>query len=109
MGPDYVVEAFMVVILGVMHFFNLYLFHRLRKRGRDGGPRPRLAPGGGWGPEGAPVGGDKPVQWWDGPKPEGKVTGTLKQVDCLPKQQARLFIEAAYACYNRLNPQPALI
>ena len=37
--------------------------------------------------------GDKAVPWWDGPKPEGKVSGTLKQVDCLPKQQARLFIE----------------
>jgi len=24
-------------------------------------------------------------------------------------EEARLFIEAAYACYNRLNPQPALI
>jgi hypothetical protein len=39
--------------------------------------------------------GDKAVPWWDGPKPEGKVSGTLKQVDCLPKQQARLFIEDA--------------
>src|SRR5207344_1939733 len=37
-----------------------------------------------------PAVGDKAVPWWDGPKPEGKVTGTLKQVDCLPKQQARL-------------------
>ncbi len=45
--------------------------------------------------DGTPVGADKPVPWWDGPKPEGKVSGTLKQVDCLPKQQARLFIEDA--------------
>ena len=36
---------------------------------------------------------DKAVPWWDGPKPSGKVTGTLKRVDCLPKQQAVLFIE----------------
>jgi hypothetical protein len=43
--------------------------------------------------DGTPVGGDKPVPWWEGPKPEGKVSGTLKQVDCLPKQQARLTIE----------------
>jgi hypothetical protein len=39
--------------------------------------------------------GDKAVPWWDGPRPEGKVSGTLKQVDCLPKQQARLSIEDA--------------
>jgi len=45
--------------------------------------------------DGTPVGGDKPVPWWEGPKPEGKVSGTLKQVDCLPKQQARLSIEDA--------------
>jgi hypothetical protein len=36
---------------------------------------------------------DKAVPWWDGPKPSGKVTGTLKRVDCLPKQQAVLFVE----------------
>jgi hypothetical protein len=45
--------------------------------------------------DGAPASGDKPVPWWEGPKPEGKVSGTLKQVDCLPKQQARLSIEDA--------------
>jgi hypothetical protein len=32
------------------------------------------------------------VPWWDGPKPSGKVTGMLKQVDCLGKQ-ARLLID----------------
>ena len=42
-----------------------------------------------------PIGADKPVPWWDGPKPEGRVTGTLKQVDCLPKQQARISVESA--------------
>ena len=40
--------------------------------------------------------GAKPVEnavpWWDGPKPAGKVTGNLKQVDCLG-QQARLVVE----------------
>ena len=35
---------------------------------------------------------EKPVPWWDGPNPSGKVTGVLKQVDCLGKQ-ARLLIE----------------
>jgi tetratricopeptide (TPR) repeat protein len=35
---------------------------------------------------------DKVVPWWDGPKPGGSVSGTLKQVDCLGKQ-ARLLIE----------------
>jgi len=34
------------------------------------------------------------VPWWDGPKPGGSVSGTLKQVDCLGKQ-ARLVIESA--------------
>jgi hypothetical protein len=34
---------------------------------------------------------DKPVPWWDGPKPAGKITGMLVRVDCLGKQ-ARLVI-----------------
>jgi hypothetical protein len=34
----------------------------------------------------------KVVPWWDGPNPSGKVTGVLKQVDCLGKQ-ARLLVE----------------
>jgi hypothetical protein len=42
--------------------------------------------------EGAPANGEKPVPWWDGPKPSGKVAGILKRVDCLPKQQAVLSI-----------------
>ncbi len=32
------------------------------------------------------------VPWWDGPKPGGKVTGTLTKVDCLGSQ-ARLVVE----------------
>ena len=36
--------------------------------------------------------GDKPVPWWDGPKPSGHARGMLKQVDCLGKQ-ARLIVE----------------
>ena len=34
----------------------------------------------------------KPVEWWDGPHPAGKVAGSLRQVDCLGKQ-ARLIVE----------------
>jgi len=34
----------------------------------------------------------KPVAWWDGPKPGGKITGSLKQVDCLGTR-ARLVID----------------
>ena len=45
---------------------------------------------------------EKPVPWWDGPKPAGKVTGTLKQVDCLPRQQARLTIQSAEGKLVRL-------
>ena len=41
----------------------------------------------------SPTAGDKAVPWWDGPKPDGRISGTLKQVDCLPKQQARVTIE----------------
>ena len=56
------------------------------------------------------MGGDKPVPWWDGPKPEGKVSGTLKQVDCLPKQQARLSIEdAAHKLVKLLVADPSKV
>ncbi|MEO8595359.1 MAG: hypothetical protein ABI759_18705 [Candidatus Solibacter sp.] len=41
----------------------------------------------------SPSPGDKAVPWWDGPKPDARVSGTLKQVDCLPRQQARITIE----------------
>jgi len=34
----------------------------------------------------------KAVPWWDGPKPAGKLSGSLKQVDCLGTQ-ARLVVE----------------
>lgn len=43
--------------------------------------------------EGPPKPSEKAVPWWDGPKPSGKLTGTLKQVDCLGKQ-ARLVVAA---------------
>jgi hypothetical protein len=36
----------------------------------------------------------KPIPWWDGPAPSGKVRGTLRQVDCLGKQ-LRLIVETA--------------
>lgn len=48
-----------LLVLGIMHFFNLYLFNRLRKRGQDrerpGRPLPP-PPGPGWAPAGVPVG-----------------------------------------------------
>ena len=60
--------------------------------------------------DGTPVGEDKPVPWWEGPKPEGKVSGTLKQVDCLPKQQARLSIEdAAHKLVKLLVADPSKV
>ena len=60
--------------------------------------------------DGTPVGADKPVPWWEGPKPEGKVSGTLKQVDCLPKQQARLSIEdAAHKLVKLLVADPSKV
>ena len=42
-----------LVVLGVMHFFDLYVINRLRKRGWE---RPPAPAGRGWGREGAPVG-----------------------------------------------------
>jgi hypothetical protein len=44
-----------LLVLGFMHFFNLYVFHRLRKRGQERSDRAR-AHGGGWAPEPAPLG-----------------------------------------------------
>jgi hypothetical protein len=37
---------------------------------------------------------EKPIPWWDGPVPSGKVRGALRQVDCLGKQ-LRLIVETA--------------
>ena len=34
----------------------------------------------------------KAMPWWEGPKPSGRLQGSLKQVDCLGKQ-ARLVVE----------------
>ncbi len=47
-----------LLVLGVMHFFNLYIFNRLRKRGqeRERPARPPMPPLPGWAPAGAPVG-----------------------------------------------------
>jgi hypothetical protein len=60
--------------------------------------------------DGPPASGDKAVPWWDGPKPGGAVSGTLKQVDCLPRQQARLYIEdAAHKIVKLLVADPAKV
>jgi hypothetical protein len=48
-----------------------------------------------------PGGDTKPVPWWDGPKPSGKLAGSLKQVDCLGPQ-ARLVIEGSDRKVTRL-------
>ncbi|HLK62052.1 MAG TPA: hypothetical protein VKU19_01335 [Bryobacteraceae bacterium] len=49
-----------LLVLGIMHFFNLYLFNRLRKRGeeRDRRARPPVPPPpmAGWAPAGGPMG-----------------------------------------------------
>jgi tetratricopeptide (TPR) repeat protein len=37
--------------------------------------------------------GEKVVPWWDGPKPEGRLQGLLKQIDCLGRQ-ARLVVQS---------------
>jgi hypothetical protein len=49
----------------------------------------------------------KVVPWWDGPKPPGKVTGLLKQVDCFGSQ-ARIVIEGAdHKTVRLLVPDPS--
>ncbi|MGC9945936.1 MAG: hypothetical protein ABSF64_06150 [Bryobacteraceae bacterium] len=45
-----------LLVLGLMHFFNLYVFHRLRKRGNERSERARARGAGGWSPESAPLG-----------------------------------------------------
>lgn len=43
-----------LLVLGVMHFFNLYVLNRLRKRGSE--RRYGHAEGAGWGADGTPLG-----------------------------------------------------
>ncbi len=47
-----------LLVLGAMHFSNLYVFSRLRKRAQEKSGESRLAPAGGapWGAEGTPIG-----------------------------------------------------
>ncbi len=46
-----------LLVLGLMHFLNLYVFNRLRKRGREHPHQPPpSSPGSGWGSAGAPLG-----------------------------------------------------
>lgn len=55
---------------------------------------------------GAPTSDNKAIPWWDGPKPDGEVRGTLKQVDCLGKQ-LRLVVEGAdHKILKLLVPDP---
>jgi hypothetical protein len=44
--------------------------------------------------KGAPKSDAPVVEWWDGPKPDKKISGTLQQVDCL-NTQARLTVRTA--------------
>ncbi|MGA2588983.1 MAG: hypothetical protein ABSH32_03635 [Bryobacteraceae bacterium] len=47
-----------LLVLGLVHFLNLYVLSRFGRRGRErqAQPRSRPAAGGAWGPEGAPIG-----------------------------------------------------
>jgi hypothetical protein len=57
----------------------------------------------------APSTDPKAVPWWEGPRPPGKVSGTLRQVDCLGRQ-ARLVIDAgAGKTVRLLVPDPGQI
>jgi len=50
----------------------------------------------------------KAVPWWDGVQPTGKITGNLKQVDCLGKQ-ARILVEGADHKTVKLLVDPAQV
>jgi hypothetical protein len=53
---------------------------------------------------------EKPMAWSDFPHPTGKVTGALKQVDCLPKQQARITVEGPdHKLVKLLIPDPSKV
>jgi hypothetical protein len=45
-----------LLVLGIMHFINLYIFNRLSKRGHARGGRLPFAADAGWAPAGAPIG-----------------------------------------------------
>jgi hypothetical protein len=58
---------------------------------------------------GAPKSDGKAVPWWEGPKPDARVNGMLKQVDCLGAQ-ARLVIQTSDGKTLRLLvPDPGKI
>jgi hypothetical protein len=60
--------------------------------------------------DGAPSAGGQVVPWWEGPKPGGTLKGILKRVDCLPRQQARLYIEDdAHRIVKLLVADPAKV
>jgi tetratricopeptide (TPR) repeat protein len=52
---------------------------------------------------------EKVVPWWEGPKPSGRVQGTLKQVDCLGKQLRLVIATEANKTVRLLVPDAAQI
>jgi len=50
-----------------------------------------------------------PVAWWDGPKPSGKVHGTLRQVDCLGSQARLIVMSDAGKAVRLLVADPSKI
>ena len=49
----------------------------------------------------------KVVDWWDGPKPDGTISGKLLRVDCLPGNKLRLAIGADLKTAKLLKVQDA--
>ncbi len=54
-------------------------------------------------------GAEKPVPWWEGPKPSGRARGTLQQVDCLGKQLRIIVAQEGGKTVRLLVPDAAQV
>jgi hypothetical protein len=59
--------------------------------------------------DGTAKSGDAPVPWWDGPRPSGKVRGTLRQVDCAGSQAVLIVEGSDHKTVRLLAPDAAKV
>jgi hypothetical protein len=59
--------------------------------------------------EGDPALDQKPVPWWEGPHPSGKLSGSLKQIDCLGSQIRLVIAGDDHRTVRLLIPDPAKV